>query len=130
MRGRLWFWGAAAFVALTLLVLGYRWLSDRYSLRGQFERVRAGMSEDEVVAIMGPPGDRRAERWPPQVSEYADVWRLQDGVFVRQEYRGLDVHTQVGLPGPRYSVWKADEGVVVIGYDADGRVCGKIRLTE
>jgi hypothetical protein len=88
------------------------------------------MSEDEVVAVMGPPQDSRSERWPPQVSEYAEVWRLEHGRFVRQEYRGPDVHTQVHLPGPRYSVWKTDEGVVIIGYEPDGRVCCKIRLTE
>jgi hypothetical protein len=130
MRHRLWFGGAAALTALALCVIGYRWLSDRSSLRGRFERVAAGMSEEEVLAVMGPPEDKRSERWPPQVSAYAEVWHLQKGLFVRQEYRGLDVHTQVGLPGPRYAVWKSDEGVVVIGYDTAGRVCGKVRLTE
>jgi hypothetical protein len=129
-RDRLGFCGAAALVALALLVIGYRWLSERHSLRGRFDRVTAGMSEGEVLEVMGPVGDRRSERWPPQVSDYAEVWRLQDGVFVRQVYRGLDVHTKVGLPGQRYSVWKTDEGVVVIGYDADGRVCSKVRFTE
>ncbi|HKB38319.1 MAG TPA: hypothetical protein VKD72_17870 [Gemmataceae bacterium] len=130
MRDRLWLWVAAALAAIALLVIGYRRLSDRSSLQSRFDRVTAGMSEDEVRAVMGPPGDRRSEPWPPQVSDYAEVWDLQNGVFVRREYRGVDVHTQVGLPGPRYSVWKADEGIVIIGYDADGRVCGKVRLTE
>lgn len=115
---------------LTTVVLGYRWLSHRYSLAGRVERVTAGMLEEEVVAVMGPPEDRRSERSRPQVSDYAEVWLLRDGVFVRQEYRGVEVHTQVDLPGPRYSVWKTDEGVVMIGYDDGGRVCGKVRLTE
>ena len=130
MRARLWLWVSAILIAVALLAIGYRWLSDRYSLRARFERVKPGMSEGEVLAGMGSPEDRRSQRWPPQVSDYAEVWAFQNGVFGRQEYRGLDVHTRVGLPGPRYSVWKADEGVVVIEYDENGRVCGKIRLTE
>jgi hypothetical protein len=121
---------AAGLAAAVVLVFGYWWLNYRYSLRGRFDRVTEGMSEAEVLAVMGSPADRTPERWPPQVSTYAEVWRLQDGEFVRREYRGLDVHTQVGLAGDRYSVWKSEEGVVLIEYDGAGRVCGKIRLTE
>ncbi|HEY7309465.1 MAG TPA: hypothetical protein VH643_08920 [Gemmataceae bacterium] len=140
MRNRRWLWVAVALLTVALLVFAYQWLgeggslhgrSERGSLRGRFDRVAAGMSQAEVLEVMGPPQDQRSsKRWPPQVSEYAEVWQVHGGEFVRHEYRGQEVHTQVGLPGRPYAVWKDDEGVIVIGYDAEGRVCGKIRLTE
>ena len=130
MGDRRCLWLVAALVGLVLGVVGYRWLHDRYSLRGRFDRVAAGMTEAEVLAVLGTPGDRRSKTWPPQVSEYAEVWRVEDGEFVRRDYHGVEVHSEVGLAGTRRSVWKADAGVVVIEYDAEGRVCGKVRLTE
>ena len=130
MPNRRWLGRAGALAATALLVLGGWWFDDRASLRGRFNRVAHGMSAAEVLAIMGPPEDQRSQRWPPQVSEYAEVWRLDGHDFVRREHRGLDVHTQIGLTGVDHSVWQDDAGIVLIEYDSAGRVCGKMRLTE
>lgn len=124
-----WLSAPAALAATTVLVFAYWWFDHQHSLRHAFDRVAAGMSESDVLAVMGTPTDRRSQRWPPQVSEYAAVWRVQDGNFVRREYRGLDVHTHDHLISNRYSVWM-DDGVFLVEYDEARRVIGKIRLAE
>jgi hypothetical protein len=130
MRERRWIWVTTGLFGVAVLTLGVQWFRERLSLRSRFERVAAGMSEVEVMSVMGASEDLRSDRLHPQVSQYAEVWQVVGGAFARREYRGLDVHTQVHFSGQRYSVWKADEAVVVIEYDGAGRVCGKIRLTE
>ena len=130
MPGRRWFWIFAALpVLVTVLYLAYRHGWPRPSFRDRFDRVAAGMSDEQVREILGPPGDYRSDRLP-QVSEYAEAWRVRDGAFARREYRGQDVHTEVGLSGKRFSVWKADEATVIVEFDGDGRVCGKVWLSE
>jgi hypothetical protein len=120
-------------IALSLPALAaVLYLGERHwrpSLRDRFERVPAGMSAAEVRRVMGTPGDERSDR-RPLVSGYAEVWRLSGGVFARREYRGSDVHIEVGLTGQTLQVWKTDGAVAVVEFDGGGRVCGKLWLTE
>jgi hypothetical protein len=127
-RTRLWPL-ALLFVLAAVLYLGYRHEWSRSSFRDRFEQVRAGMSDEQVRAVMGAPGNRKSD-WRPQVSQYAEVGQRKEGAFARREYHGLDVHTEVGLSGTRHLVWKTDEAVVIVEFDRDDRVCGKIWLTE
>jgi hypothetical protein len=116
-------------VLAAVLYVGYRHGWPRPSFRDRFDRVGAGMSDEEVRGVMGPPGDYKSD-WRPQVSEYAQVWQMRDGEFARREYRGMAVHTEVGLSGGRFLVWKMDEAVVIVEFDGDDRVCGKIWLSK
>jgi hypothetical protein len=57
-------------IAVTLLglaavrSLAYRHGRTRPSLRDGFERVTAGMSEEQVRGVLGPPGDYKSD-WRP-----------------------------------------------------------------
>ena len=55
---------------------------------------------------------------------------MKDGEFVRRDYRGIDVHTKVGLLSKRVWVWKTDQTVIIVGFDGNGLVCGKHWYTE
>lgn len=87
------------------------------------------MSEGQVRKVMGQPGDYRSDEIP-LVSGFGEAWQMRDGEFRRTEYRSMDVHTKLGLSGERILVWKTDEAVVVVEFDANDRVCGKMWLTE
>jgi hypothetical protein len=87
------------------------------------------MSDEQVRVRLGPPGNYKSN-WRPQVSDYAEVWQIKDGKFARQDYRGIDVHTRVVPSGRRFLVWKTDQAVVIVEFDGNNRVCGKIWLTE
>ncbi|MDB5305815.1 MAG: hypothetical protein JWO38_17 [Gemmataceae bacterium] len=128
MSGRRWFWVSAVLLVLAAVsYFGYRHWCARSAFHDQFDQVGAGMSDEQVREVMEPPGDYRSDR-RPQVSEYAEVWQMRDGEFAYREYRGMDVHTAVLLSGKRFSVWKRDEAVVIVEFDGEERVCGKIWL--
>jgi hypothetical protein len=112
-----------------VLYLAYRHGRTRPALRDGFERVTAGMSDEQVRGVLGPPGNYQSD-WRTLVSDYAEVWQIRDGRFARREYRGIAVHTEVGFSGSWFRVWTTDEAVVLVEFDGDDRVCGKIWLAE
>jgi hypothetical protein len=120
---------ASLLVLAAVGYLGYQLAWTRPSVRNGFDRVAAGMSEEQVREVLGPPGDYQSD-WRPRVSAYAEAWQIQGGEFFRREYRGLEVHTAVGLSGKRFLVWRTDEAIVLVEFDGNDRVYGKIWLAE
>ncbi len=68
--------------------------------------IKKGMTERDVVAMFGPPGDYRT----------GDV--LYDGGKAEGE-------TLESEPPTRIDEWLADDGMVQVGVDSTGRVVGK-----
>lgn len=127
---RHWLWLPVVVLMLAVVVsIGQQLWWGQHSFRARFDQVEAGMSDTQVQQLLGPPGRYRSNR-VPQVSWYAEVWRLRDGEFVCREYRGQEVHTRTDVAGVRFSVWTMEECVVIVEFDEDGGVCGKVWLTE
>jgi hypothetical protein len=71
-----------------------------------YNAVRVGMSEAKVTAVLGPPGDYRTGRTMGS-----------DGTVDKQWPRG-------GLTS-RIEEWDGNWAMVLVGFDASGRVTGK-----
>lgn len=132
LRRKYYYWISASLLvgaAVLCLACWYSW--PHRPLHDRFEAVRAGMSNEQVHRLLGPPGDYLSD-WRLQLrpSGHAEVWQMKDGEFVRHDYRGIDVHTKIGLLSKRISVWKTDQSVIIVEFDGNGLVCGKHWYTE
>jgi hypothetical protein len=107
-------WLGAAVAALTLCaaVAWFPWPAVPPISVETYERVRPGMTRQEVEELLGGPGGMREDlvRWvdnrSPAFGPGSDL-----------------INGKRGVPGIRY--WYQDSGIIIVEFDADNRVADK-----
>lgn len=119
MRGRYLFCGASALIVL-LLAVSVTWsLLPRSPINQEtFDRIDIGMTEEEVVAIIGrSPGNYATGDLvfddPPGTKDNTNVIFYLVGVKIRKEW---GIHSEY---------WVGDQAIIVVGFDSDRRVTEK-----
>jgi hypothetical protein len=91
------------------------------TFRGQFDRIRVGMTKSEVHAVMGRPGNDQAAH--PYTATYA-VRRTAEDCYERKAPEWKVYLMDPGQPNPSRGLerWESDNTAVCDEYDACGRV--------
>jgi hypothetical protein len=114
-------------LVLAVLLLGYGtalllWPRDRITVES-WQKIRIGMTEEEVAEILGEPGMSRAE----DLAEYNRL--LEELGRVPFEYEGPTLEEPDLWPGflvpSRHRIWNGRRGSIVIQFDEDNHVWWK-----
>jgi hypothetical protein len=113
-------------IVLAVLLLGFGtvlllWPQDRITAES-WQKIRIGMTEDEVVEILGGPGMSSVEYW----SEYVRLVRELGRIPYKKEELGMkEPEVRGDFVQDRVKIWTGRRGIIAIELDEDNNVCWK-----
>ena len=123
-------WLAIVF-AVSLLGLGTAlllWPRDRITAES-WQKIRIGMTEDEVAEILGGPGmtfnEFFAERQRLEEEMFFAPTKVVHGPRFEVEDPSLEEPEDKAVVGDRAKVWTGQRGIILIDLDQDNHVCWK-----
>ena len=114
-------------IVLAVLLLGFGtalllWPRDRITAES-WQKIRIGMTEEEVAEILGGPGVSLDETWAQydrlQKQLNHAPWQFEDPHLAEPADKGLFV------VGERDKIWTGRRGMIEIEFDQENRVCWK-----
>jgi hypothetical protein len=112
----------AIVLAVSLLGFGTAlllWPRDRITAES-WQKIRIGMTEDEVVKILGGPGINRDEYWHLHFGLEKELGRFPF------EFKGAKLQEpEAWLQGDETKFWTGQRGMIIIELDQDNKVCLK-----
>jgi hypothetical protein len=120
-RKMTWLGAMIAILALCATAAWFLWPADHPITVERYERIRHGMSRDEVEVMLDGPGATGQDfsRWlnnrSPTIGSGSDLLNLQwvNGQWVQ----------------PRIKYWYQDSGIIIVRFDDDDRIADKQFLT-